>query len=80
MAEIKNVAGAGGGAGQHLLSAAADFCTVGQQHGGIEIALHGAIVADQLPSVVEIDPPVHADHAAAGLRLNRQQRGLPVPK
>ena len=47
---------------------------IGEQHGRIEIALHGPVVADDLQAVVEPDSPVDADHVAAGLGQERQQR------
>ena len=40
---------------------------------GIEIALHGPVGPDQVPGGVQIDPPIDADHVAAGLGHQRQQ-------
>src|SRR4051794_12030163 len=36
-----------------------------EHHGGIEVALHAALVADLRPPAVERDAPVEADHVAA---------------
>ena len=45
-----------------------------EQHGRVEVALHAAVVADLRPAAVERDPPVEADHVAAGLGHRAQQR------
>ena len=48
-----------------------------EQRGGVEIPLHAAVAATSCPALVERDPPVEADHVAAGARHRRQQRRGP---
>ena len=73
VAEIENVAGAAGGLIENLSGAAPNLGFVGQQHERIEVALHGAVVADRLPGVVEPHAPIDADHLSAGFGQQRQQ-------
>ena len=74
MAEIEDVAGAAGGAGEHVARAGLDALPRAEQRRRIEVALHAAVVADDGPAVVERDPPVEADHVAAGGGHRGQQR------
>ena len=58
-----------------------DRVAVGQQHERVEVALHGAVVADRSPGVVEADAPVDADRPSPPASASmRQQLGLPVAK
>ena len=51
-----------------------------EQQRRIEIPLHAAVRADDLPPALDRDAPVEADDVAAGLRHRRQQCVVPVPK
>src|SRR5262245_30148104 len=58
VAEVKDMAGTPCGTAQNVGHAAFDFFRRREQRDGIEIALHGNIVADRRPAFVEIDPPI----------------------
>ena len=45
-----------------------------EQHGRVEVSLDGAVIAGELPALVERDAPVEADHVAAGGGHRREQR------
>ena len=66
VAEIENMSGTAAGAAQDFRHAAFDFFRRSEQRDRIEVALHGDVVADRGPAVVEIDAPVQADDIAAG--------------
>ena len=66
--------GAAGDAGENIVGAAEHPFRRAEQQGRIEIALHGAVVADALPGPVERNPPVNADDVAARLPQFREYR------
>ena len=74
VSEIEDVARAAGGAAQHVARAGEQAIARAEQQRRIEIALDAAVVADALPRLVERDPPVGADHVAAGLAHHVQDR------
>ncbi len=45
-----------------------------EQDRRVEVPLDGAILAGELPALVEGDAPVEADHVAAGVGHRREQR------
>jgi hypothetical protein len=76
VAQIENMACTAGGTAQNVGGAGFDFFRRREQGNRIEITLHGNIVTDGSPSLVEIDPPVQADDVAAcGADLFQRSRG-----
>ena len=73
MAQIEDVTGPSTGPGQHFLGSSSHGITVGEEHHGVEVALHRTVVAGQIPAAFEIDPPVDPDHAPPRLGQERQQ-------
>ena len=77
------MAGAAGGAAEDVERARLDPLPRPEQHGRVEVALDAAVVADLGPGAVELDPPVDADHVAAGRRHpgeNPRRRGAEVDR
>src|SRR3954470_17761446 len=66
VAEVEEVPGAARGSGEHVERRRLDPLPGAEEDGGIEIPLHAALEADLVPAAVEVDPPVEADHVAAG--------------
>ena len=68
------------GAVEDALGRAADLGEARQQHGGIEVALHGHVVAQPLPRRPQLHPPVEADDVAPRFLHRRKQRGRAHPE
>src|SRR5438128_10461377 len=62
---------------EHVERRGLDALPRAEQDGGVEIALDAALGADLVPAAVELDPPVEADHVAAGGSHLREQRSRP---
>ena len=63
------------GASQDVAGPLLNVGRLGQQDGGIQVALDRDVLADQAPGDVEIHAPVHADDVAARFAHVRQQVG-----
>ena len=66
VAEVEDVTRPAAGPAQHVGGVPLDLVGRPEQHGGVEVALHGDAVAELAPGAVEVDAPVEADHVAAG--------------
>src|SRR5260370_35929041 len=65
--EVEDVAGPPAGGLDDPASAVLDHGPGPEQQGGVEIALDAAVVSDHAPGLPQVDPPVEADHVAAGV-------------
>src|SRR5260370_31015208 len=65
--EVEDVAGPPAGGLDDPASAVLDHGPGPEQQGGVEIALDAAVVSDHAPGLPQVDPPVDADHLAAGV-------------
>ena len=74
VAEVEDVARTAGGAVEDVERLRLDDLPWSEQHGRIEVALHGA-VGHLRPAGVERDAPVEPDHVAAGRGHLLEQRG-----
>ena len=73
--------GPAGGAGEDVERGGARCAPTGPRSDrGVEVALDGAVLADERPALVEREAPVEADHVAAGGGHRREERAAPVPK
>ena len=72
--QVEDVSGAPGGTLQNVRGSRLEFFPIGKQQDGIEIALNRAPLAELLPSFVERNAPIEANHFRAGLLHRRQQR------
>src|SRR5260370_42530008 len=64
--EVEDVAGPPAGGLDDPASAVLDHGPGPEQQGGVQIALDAAVVSDHAPGLPQVDPPVEADHVAAG--------------
>src|SRR5690349_8957224 len=62
MAQIEDVSIAITGTTQNILHSAFDFMERSIEGDRVEVPLHGAIIADHCPGLIEMNPPIHADH------------------
>ncbi len=75
VSEVEDMAGAAGGLLEDSSGLAVDLIAWGQEYDRIEVPLNGDAVAESFPGLVELDPPVEPDDAAAGPPLMLKQRG-----
>jgi hypothetical protein len=66
MTEIEDVTGATLGAAQYVMNPLFNFWSRCKEQSRIKISLHGHVVSEQSPAVVQWDAPVKADHISAG--------------
>ena len=67
MAQIEDMSVTAAGTTQNVFDASLDFMERGIQRDGVEVALDGAIIADHRPGLIEMDPPINADHVPTRL-------------
>ena len=76
VSEVEHVAGASAGPAQHVDGAPQHAFGGAEQRRRVEVALDGAVGADEVPSLVEGYAPVEADHVASRLaHRGKQGRG-----
>src|SRR5260370_28051826 len=66
VSEVEDVAGARAGALQQIGDGQLELGQWREEDGGIEVALDRRAVADVHPGLVDVDPPIDAEHVAAG--------------
>src|SRR4051812_1995792 len=66
VAEVEDVPRAAAGLAEHVLCGLLDALPGAEEHGRVEVALDAAVRPDLVPAAREADPPVEADHVAAG--------------
>jgi hypothetical protein len=66
MTEIKDMTGPSFGTAQNLVNTPFDLGQRRKEQGWIEIALHGYIVTQQRPTIVQAEAPIEPDHVSAG--------------
>src|SRR4051794_39938755 len=74
VAKVEDVTGPTAGTGEDIVGGSEDAIEGAEQQCWIEIALDRAVGADPLPCFVERRSPVGADHVAAGLPEQVQDR------
>jgi hypothetical protein len=67
VAQIKDMTGPTRSPPQNVFDPAFDFMERREQHHRIEIPLHGHIMADRGPGLIEMNPPIYPQHVTAGL-------------
>src|SRR5438045_2882259 len=72
VAEVENVPRPTAGALNDPASAVLDHGPGPQQQRGIQVSLDGAVVTDYPPGIPKVDPPIEADHVAAGFAHQRK--------
>src|SRR5260370_35885371 len=73
--EVEDVAGPPAGGLDDPASAVLDQGPGPEQQGGVQIALDAAVVSDHAPGLPQVDPPVEADHVAAGVAQQCKDAG-----
>src|SRR5690349_19393990 len=73
MAQIEDVTGTSGRAAEDILDAFLDFSLWRKEQCRIEIALHGDIMPEEPPAIIQGDAPVESDHVSAGALHKRQE-------
>ena len=74
VAQIEDVAGAPGGEAEDFFRAPLQFLPVGKEQDGIEISLHGALVIEAGPALIEGNTPVESDHIGSSFVHGGKQR------
>ena len=75
VSDVEDVAGATSSAAQDIVDAFFHFRDGSEQRNRIQIPLHGSIVTDGLPAVIERDSPIQADHVSTRPAHEREQGG-----
>jgi len=76
MAQVEDVSGSTGGRIEYRLGPLTQHVQVGVETDRVEVALDRHVMADQVPAVGQIYPPVQALDLPAGLTLQRIQLGV----
>ncbi len=74
MPEVEDMAWASSSLSQDPPGLTLDLLSWGEQEGGVEISLDGDAVPQPLPGLIQLDAPVQADHRAAGVPLELEER------
>lgn len=69
VAEVEDMSGSSAGVVEDAARLLANDGDGSEQDGGVEVSLHGDVVAEAIPGEVEWDAPVESDDVAAGVAL-----------
>ena len=67
--EVEDVARPAGGLAEDRPSVRGDRVERADEEAGVQVALDAAVMPDDVPARIEVDPPVEADDVAAGRGL-----------